>query len=81
METTQIKDQIQSHVDRLSTERLRVALDFLSYLSQREDDEMTADEATEELLSIPNFRQELEEAKKQAAAGEVVDWRMVRDDM
>lgn len=76
METAQIRSKIQNHVDRLSVERLKVALDFLAYLAERDDDD-----ATRELLSIPNFQEELEEVEKRADMGEVVDWRTVRDDM
>jgi len=37
----------------LSPERLRVAADFLAYLDERE-----SNDATEELLSIPQYQQE-----------------------
>ncbi|MGB7248973.1 MAG: hypothetical protein WBC73_08545 [Phormidesmis sp.] len=76
METAQIRDQIQTYVDRLSAERLKVVLDFLSYLADREEDE-----ATRELLAIPNFKRDLEKAENQADSGELVDWRTVRDDV
>lgn len=76
MEATQLKTQIQTYVNSLSSERLKVVLDFLSYLADREESE-----ATQELLTIPNFERDLAEAEKRADAGETVNWRTVRDDV
>ena len=50
--------------ERLSEDRLRVAADFLAYLEERE-----ANEATEELLQIPGFLEELEESQKEVRLG------------
>jgi len=51
----------------LSPERLKVAVDFLAYLEERE-----SSEATEELLLIPGFEEAFRKAVEQAARGEVV---------
>jgi len=59
--------QIENILRRLSPERLRVAADFLAYLEERE-----SNEATEELLSIPNFREDYEEAMQEIERGDVV---------
>ena len=79
METGQLRSQAQTYVEQLSIETLKVALDFLEYLVHKEEEE--ADEATRELLSIPNFEKDLADAKKRADAGELVDWRSVRRDV
>ena len=49
--------KIEAILQRLSPERLRVAADFLAYLDERE-----SNDATEELLSIPNFKEDFQEA-------------------
>jgi len=76
MEAAQLKDQIQTQVENLSRDRLKVVLDFLSYLNAKEEDE-----ATQELLAIPNFERELTEAEKEMETEELVDWRTIRDDI
>jgi len=48
--------QAEKRLRQLSPERLRVASDFLAYLQEREENE-----ATEELLKIPGFEEELRE--------------------
>lgn len=78
METAQLREQIQTHAAQLSTNRLKVALDFIAYLVEKEGSE---DEATQELLKIPSFEKELLEAEKEADRGELVDWRLVRRDV
>lgn len=79
METTQLRNQAQAYVEQLSTEKLKVALDFLAYLIYREEEE--ADEATRELLAIPDFERDLAAAEKRANAGELIDWRDIRKDI
>lgn len=76
MESSHIRDQIQVYVNQLSFERLQVALSFLSDLAERE-----IDEATQEILAIPNIEQDLAEAENQVKTGRLVDWRTVRDDV
>lgn len=78
METIQLRDQIQTHAAQLSEPRLKIALEFLSYLVTKENLE---DKATQELLDIPDFEKELLEAEKQADAGELIDWRSIRNDV
>ncbi|MCL1474390.1 hypothetical protein [Argonema antarcticum] len=77
METEQkditLLEEAERRLHQLSPERLRVAVDFLAYLQEREENE-----ATEELLSIPGFEDELREAQQQAEAGEVVPFESIR---
>ena len=69
-------EEAKNYLNNLSDQRLKVAIDFLAYLQQKEEQE-----ATEELLSIPDFEQELEAAEAEAKAGEVVSWTKVRRDV
>ena len=55
-----LKEQLQSHINSLSAERLKVALDFLAYLNSQE-----SEEATQELLAMPNLGRKLAEANSQ----------------
>lgn len=68
-----IREQVQSYINQLSEEKLLVATDFLSYLVEREDNE-----ATEELLNIVGFENNLKEAEEQAIAGDVVSFNAIR---
>lgn len=54
----------------LSPERLKVAIDFLAYLQERE-----CNEATEELLRIPGLEEELNMSPKSKT--KLVNWRRV----
>lgn len=76
MNIAELRDQVKKSVDQLSTERLRVAADFLAYLIDRE-----SEEATQELLDIPGFLEAFERGKQQAAEGKVINWREVRNDV
>ena len=50
----ELLEQANVHLKQLSDDKLKFAIDFLEYLQQKE-----AYEATEELLNIPGFEQEL----------------------
>ena len=63
----------EQRLRHLSIDRLRVALDFLTYLEQKEEDE-----ATEELLNIPGVTTEFHAAMQEAAAGDVVPFSQIR---
>jgi hypothetical protein len=64
MSPTEILRQAKERLERLSEGRLRVADDFLAYLEERE-----ANEATEELLQIPGFLNDLRKAEEEVRAG------------
>lgn len=66
-------EEAERRLHQLSRERLRVAVDFLAYLQEREENE-----ATEELLNIPGFEEAFGEAWEQADAGEVVPFESIR---
>ena len=67
---------VEHRLRRLSPERLQVLSDFLGYLEEREEIE-----ATEELLSIPGFQDELNEARQQVETGDVVAFGEIRRDV
>jgi hypothetical protein len=63
----------EQRLRHLSLDRLRVALDFLTYLEQKEEEE-----ATEELLNIPGLITEFHAAMHEVAVGEVVPFSQIR---
>jgi hypothetical protein len=67
MNTVKIRQQIQEYVDKLSPERLLVAVDFLAYLADRQDND-----ATEELLKIQGFKEDFAKAKENVKEGKVI---------
>jgi hypothetical protein len=76
MSVSTLREEAERRLRTLSDDRLRVVLDFLSYLEDRESSEATA-----ELLAIPGFEQAFQRAVAQADAGEVVRWAEVRRDV
>ena len=66
--TAELRSRVKQQIERLSPERLAVALDFLTYLEERE-----SDEATEELLKLPGFLDALERAKREINQGDLTD--------
>ncbi len=71
--TTALRRQAKRRIEGLSTERLRVADDFLAYLEERE-----SNEATDELLNIPGFAESLAQAKQETAAGQLTSVSKLR---
>jgi hypothetical protein len=65
--------KIEAILQRLSPERLQVAGDFLAYLDERE-----SNDATEELLNIPNFMEDYQEAMQDIENGDVVPLKSIR---
>jgi hypothetical protein len=76
MNTTEIRKQIDKNLDRLSSERLDLVAEFIEYLADKE-----SQDATQDLLDIPGFFESFERAKKDIAAGRVINWRSVRTDV
>ncbi|MEG3435737.1 hypothetical protein V0288_01275 [Pannus brasiliensis CCIBt3594] len=68
--------QAQEALAQLSAERLKIAVEFIAYLQEKE-----SREATEELLTIPNFLEELEEAEEEVRSGAVVSFESIRRDV
>jgi hypothetical protein len=76
MNTTEIRQQINQHLDRLSSDRLQLVAEFLAYLADKE-----SEEATQELLDIPGFIESFERGKKDITEGRVANWRTIRSDV
>ena len=75
MNTTQIRNEVKSYIDKLSPEKLEIVREFLKDLQEEEID------ATEELLNIPGFESAFKRANQQIKEGKVRDWREIRDDV
>ena len=60
-------EQANVHLKQLSDDKLKFAIDFLEYLQQKEEYE-----ATEELLNIPGFEEELLEAEQEIEHGQII---------
>lgn len=73
LDTPELREQLYRYIEQLSPDRLAVALDFVSYLVERDDHD-----ATSELLTIPGFTTELNAAEREAEAEELMDWRPLR---
>lgn len=76
MNPTEIRQQINQHLDLLSSDRLQLVAEFLAYLADKE-----SEEATQELLNIPGFIESFERGKKDIAEGRVANWRTIRTDV
>ena len=63
----ELLEQANVHLKQLSDDKLKFAIDFVEYLQQKEEYE-----ATEELVNIPGFEQELLEADQEIERGEKV---------
>jgi len=68
--------EAERRLHSLSPERLWVANDFLAYLQDREQNQATA-----ELLSIPDFEIAFRRAVEQADAGDIVRFEDIRRDV
>jgi hypothetical protein len=73
MTTAQLRKQDKKQLDSLPPNKLRVAVDFLSYLETA-----ASRDATAELLKIPGLPGDVEEATEQIKRGCSKDWRKVR---
>ena len=76
LNTRELRRQAKRRIEGLSAERLWVANDFLAYLEERESEQATA-----ELLNLPRFREQFEQAKQEQATKHAVNWRKIRDDV
>ena len=71
--TGDLKGQALALIDRLERRKLRTAVDFLSYLQDRE-----AWEATWELINDPRIVASLRRSKEDVRKGRVKAWRDVK---
>ncbi len=71
--TTNIQHHIESYLEQLSPARLQIAADFLAALAEKD-----SEEATQELLDIPEFIESFEKGKQDIVEGRITDWRTIR---
>jgi hypothetical protein len=76
MSDVQLKDQAKKLIDALSKDQLRVAAEFLAFVSTRD-----ADPATLELLAIPGFKDSYTRGTRDIKAGRTRPWQQVRADV
>jgi hypothetical protein len=76
MQSTTLKKQAKRAIDGLSEEKVRVAVDFIDYLTEKEEME-----ATLEILSSHELMAQIEEAEKSIKRGKLEDftpWEKVK---
>ena len=76
MRKASLQHQAVELIEQLSTEKLRVVVDYLNYLQDKE-----AWEATRELASDPEIAKSLERAEADVRAGRLKRWSDVRRDV
>jgi hypothetical protein len=76
MQSTALKREAKKAIDELSEEKIKVAVDFIDYLKEKEEME-----ATLEILSSRELMAQIEEAEKAIKKGkldEFVPWEKVK---
>lgn len=76
MQSTALKREAKKAIDELSEEKVKVAIDFIDYLKEKEEME-----ATLEILSSRELTAQIEEAEKSIKKGkldEFVPWEKVK---
>ena len=76
MQKANLKQQAVMLIEQLPTEKLRAAIDYMSYLYDKE-----AWEATYELASDPEIVKSLERAEADEKAGRLRSWDDVKHDV
>jgi PHD/YefM family antitoxin component YafN of YafNO toxin-antitoxin module len=71
----QVQDRLREVIEGLSEQKLEEVIDFAQYLRSKEEWE-----ATQELLSDPEMREDLEKGLGQDREGDTVGWQEVRND-
>ena len=71
-----LKKSLGEYIDQLSEPNLEMVYEFISKLAEKEREEATA-----ELLEIPDLLDDIELAKQDIEEGELTDWRDVRADV
>ena len=71
-----LKKSLGEYIDQLSEPNLETVYEFISKLAEKEREEATA-----ELLEIPDLLDDIELAKQDIEEGELTDWRDVRADV
>jgi hypothetical protein len=76
MHTTTLKREAKKAIEELSDEKIKVAIDFMDYLKEKEEME-----ATLEILSSRELMAQIEEAEKAIKKGkldEFIPWEKVK---
>jgi hypothetical protein len=76
MTTAQLRKHAKERLDGLPPDKVRVAAEFLEYL-----DTAASQDATAELLKVPELLRDVEEASGHIKNGRFKDWRKVRKDV
>ena len=76
MRESKLQQQAMTLIEQLPTEKLRAAIDYLTYLYDKE-----AWEATYELASDPEIVKSLERAEADMKAGRLKSWSAVKRDV
>ena len=76
MSTSQLRQEINYNLEKLSPDNLKIVAEFLAYLADKE-----SELATQELLDIPGFIASFERGKQDVAEGRVKNWRNIRSDV
>ncbi|GBF79856.1 hypothetical protein [Aphanothece sacrum] len=71
-----LKTSLNEYLEQLSETNLQIAYQFIADLVEKE-----REEATVELLEIPDLLEDIELAKQDIAQGELTDWREIRQDV
>jgi len=76
MNTSQLRQEINYNLEKLSPDNLKIVAEFLAYLADKE-----SELATQELLDIPGFIASFERGKQDVVEGRVKNWRNIRSDV
>lgn len=76
MNTSQLRQEINYNLEKLSPDNLKIGAEFLAYLADKE-----SKLATQELLDIPGFIASFESGKQDVIEGRVKNWRNIRSDV
>ncbi len=71
-----LKQSLHKSLNELSEDNLQLIDRFVQNLAEQE-----REEATKELLDIPDVLEDIELVKQDVSSGELTDWREVRTDV
>ncbi len=72
----ELKTSLHQSLEELSEANIKLTYEFITNLVEQEKEE-----ATRELVEIPNLLEDIELAKQEIAEGKLIDWREVRNDI
>jgi len=71
-----LKLSVHQSLNELSEANIKLTYKFINDLAEQE-----REEATKELLEIPNLLEDIELAKQDISKGELTNWRDIRSDV